>query len=95
LAEAIDEALHDDRDPFEAIERYEKRCVEWVMPFYEFTSQMATFAPPPPEMLVIYGALRGNQADTDAFCGLVSEAVSPTEFFAPQNVERILKHAAA
>jgi hypothetical protein len=56
---------------------------------------MATFAPPPPEMLAIYIALQGNHEDTDAFIGLITEAISPSQFFAPENVDRILKHGAA
>jgi hypothetical protein len=74
-----------------ALEEYEKARLAWAMPFYELTCQMATFAPPPPEMAAICAALQGNQTDTNAFFGLITEAVSPVDFFAPENVARILK----
>lgn len=91
LAETVDRGLRSERDFLQALEDYERARVEWAMPFYELTCQMATFAPPPPDMLAIYEALRGNQEDTDAFIGLITEAVSPIQFFAPENVHRILK----
>jgi hypothetical protein len=64
--------------------------VEWALPFYELTCHMATFAPPPPDMLALYTALQGNQEAIDRFIGLITEATSPTDFFAPENVQRIL-----
>lgn len=93
LADAIDHALCGERDLLPALEDYEKDRVAWAMPFYELTSQMAAFAPPTPEMLAIYTALQDNQEDTEAFFGLITEAVSPIQFFAAENVERILSLA--
>jgi hypothetical protein len=55
---------------------------------------MATFAPPP-ETMAIYAALQGSQTDTNAFFGLITEAVSPTDFFEPENISRILKRNVA
>ena len=46
-------------------------------------------------MLAIYTALQGQQEHIDRFMGMISEAVSPGEFFAPANVERILGRAGA
>jgi hypothetical protein len=34
--------------------------------------QLATFAPPAPDMLAMYTALQDNQEDTDAFFGLIT-----------------------
>ena len=79
----------------QALEEYERGRVAWAIPFYELTCQMATFAPPAPEMLAIYTALQNNQEDTDAFFGLITEAVSPIQFFAPENVNRILRRSAS
>lgn len=92
LADAIDGGLRGNRDLLRALEAHESACVARTMPFYELTCQLATFAPPDPEMLALYTALRDDQEDTDAFIGLLSEAVSPTRFFAPRNVDRILAH---
>lgn len=91
LAEVIDHALRGEGDLAHALDEYERGRVAWAMPFYELTCQMATFAPPAPEMLAIYTALQDNQEDTNAFFGLITEAVSPVQFFAPENVNRILK----
>jgi 2-polyprenyl-6-methoxyphenol hydroxylase-like FAD-dependent oxidoreductase len=81
-------------DMLGALEEYERTRVAWAMPFYELTCQMATFAPPPPEMAALCAALQENQTDTNAFFGLITEAVCPTDFFAPENVARILKRNA-
>jgi 2-polyprenyl-6-methoxyphenol hydroxylase-like FAD-dependent oxidoreductase len=95
LADVIDHAFRGEGDLLQALEDYERDRVAWAMPFYELTCQMATFAPPAPEMLAIYTALQDNQEDTDAFFGLITEAVSPTKFLAPANVNRILKRSAS
>jgi 2-polyprenyl-6-methoxyphenol hydroxylase-like FAD-dependent oxidoreductase len=95
LAEVIDRALQGEGDLLQALEDYERGRVAWAMPFYELTCQMATFAPPAPEVLALYTALRDAQADTESFFGLISEAISPALFFAPENVDRILKRSAS
>ena len=93
LAEAIDDGLSGKRPLADAVADYERAAVEWTMPFYELTCQMATFVPPPPEMLAIYAALKGNQEDTNRFLGLITEATLPGDFFAVANVDRILQRA--
>lgn len=95
LADVIDRGLRGEGNLLQALEEYEKGRVAWAMPFYELTCQMATFAPPAPDMLAMYTALQDNQEDTDAFFGVVTEAISPTQFFAPENVNRILRRSAS
>ena len=90
LAEAIDAGFAARRPLDEALADYERRRNEAVMPVYEFTCQLAPFAPPPPEMLQLYNALRGNQAATEQFLGLFAQTVSIPQFFAPENLQRIL-----
>ena len=41
-------------------------------------------------MQQLFGALRGNQEDTDRFFGTFAGTVSPAEFFAPDNIARII-----
>jgi 2-polyprenyl-6-methoxyphenol hydroxylase-like FAD-dependent oxidoreductase len=94
LAQSVDRSLRGECDLMRSLEDYEAARVNWLMPFFELTCQMATFAPPAPDMLALYGSLRGNQEDTDAFIGLITEAISPTQFFAPENIHRILNRAA-
>ena len=95
LADAIDHGLAGRRQLSEALAEYARQSVEWALPFYELTCQMATFAPPPPDMLALYTALQGNQEAIDRFIGLITEATAPTDFFAPENVQRILARTTA
>ncbi len=64
-----------------------------AMPMYEFTSQMATMELPPPEMLQLLEAVESSQESRDEFMSVVSGALSPTEFFAEENVGRIFQAA--
>ena len=41
-------------------------------------------------MQELFGALRYNQAETDRFFGTIAGTVPVQEFFAPENVERII-----
>lgn len=91
LADAIDHGLCGERGLDEVLLTYEKGRVAWATPFYELTCELAKFAPPTPDKLELYSALQGNRRDTEAFLGTVSEAVSPTDFFAPDNLARILR----
>ena len=43
-------------------------------------------------MLALYTAMQGNQEAIDRFIGLITEATSPADFFAPENVQQILAH---
>ena len=93
LAEAIDRGFCGDQDLLRSLQDYEKDRVGWIMPFYELTCQMATLAPPEPDVLSIYQILQSTQDDTNAFLGTITGAVSPSSFFAPENIGRILNGA--
>jgi flavin-dependent dehydrogenase len=93
LADAVDAGLSGGQPLEESLADYERRRNEIATPFYEFTCQLAPFDPPPPEMLQLYAALRGNQSETDRFCGVIAETVGVADFFAPANVERIIRAA--
>jgi hypothetical protein len=62
---------------------------EHAMPIYEFTSQLATLEPPPPEMQALLAATAGNQSAMDGFASVVAGSLSPVEFFAEGNVRQI------
>jgi hypothetical protein len=51
--------------------------------------------PPPPETQQIFRALLGNQVDTDRFMGVMAGTTPIPEFFAPENVGRIMGAAQA
>ena len=61
-----------------------------VLPMYEFTAQLATLEPPPPELQQVLGAVAGSQPAMDGFMSMVAGVVSPAEFFSEENVGRIM-----
>lgn len=90
LAEAIDTGFSGQHPLSEALADYERQRNEHVLPMYEFTCQLASFEPPPPQMQQLFVALRGNQAETNRFLGTIAGTVSIPEFFSPENIGRIL-----
>ena len=94
-AGAIDQSLSGAR-PFEnAMGEYQRIRDADVGAMYDFTCDLATLEPPPPELQRILGAVHGNQTAMDGFARLNAGTISPTEFFAPENVEAIFAAAAA
>ena len=98
LVEAIDSGFSGRQTLDEALAAYEQERNHAAFPLYEFTCQLATLAPPPPEMQQLLAALKGNQEQTDRFFGIFAQTVSVPEFFAPENMQRIFErdqHASA
>jgi hypothetical protein len=60
---------------------------------YEFTTQLATLEPPPPELQQLLGAIHGNQAAMDGFARVNAGVTSPAEFFSDENVGGIFATA--
>jgi hypothetical protein len=63
-----------------------------AMPVYQMTLQIASLQPPDAQMIQLVSAMAGNQDAMDAFARLNSGVTSPVEFFAPDNVGRILSN---
>ncbi|HWH45874.1 MAG TPA: NAD(P)/FAD-dependent oxidoreductase [Thermoleophilaceae bacterium] len=91
---AIDQAFGGGRTFEEAMAAYQRVRDERVLAMYEFTAQMATLEPPPPEMQRLLGAVHGDPGAMDAFVSVTAGTVSPADFFAPENVGRIMGAAA-
>jgi flavin-dependent dehydrogenase len=82
--------------PFDdAMAGYQRARDERVMAMYEFTTQLATLELPPPEVQQVLGASYGNQEAMDQFVSVSCGTLSPLEFFAPENVARIMSGATA
>ena len=64
-----------------------------VLPMYEMTAPIAALEPPPPDMVRLLAAMRGNQQAMDAFARVNAGVTAPSEFFAEENVRRILAAA--
>ena len=63
------------------------------MPVYEFTDEFAQLNPPPPEMQQLLGAMDGNQEAMDQFVSVQAARFPHPEFFAPENIGKIMAHA--
>lgn len=92
-AKAVDDALSAARSFDDAMGDYQSTRDEHVLPMYEFTCQLATLEPPPPELQQLLGAMTGNQDAMDGFARVNAGVTSPAEFFAEDNVGRILAAA--
>jgi len=90
VAEAVDAGLSGKRPVEEAMAEYEQRRNEAALPLYEFTCQLATLEPPPPEMQQLFAALRHDREQTNRFFGAMAGTVPIAEFFAPENLGRII-----
>jgi 2-polyprenyl-6-methoxyphenol hydroxylase-like FAD-dependent oxidoreductase len=89
IAEATDAGLSGKRPLEEALADYEQQRNEAALPMYDFTQQLATLEPPP-EMQQLFAALRQNQEQTNRFFGAVTGTVPILDFFAPENMGRIM-----
>lgn len=89
-ATALDEAFSGRSSFKDAMAAYQSARDTQVLPLYGFTMDMATLAPPPPEMQRLLGAVCGNQPAMDSFVGINAGTVSPAEFFDPANIGRLL-----
>ena len=93
-AEACAAALHDvftGARPFAAaMAEYQQDRDTAAFPIYEYTTQLATLEPPPPEVQALLGAIAGDQAAMDGFVSVTAGTLSPAAFFAPANVASIL-----
>ena len=93
IAEALGAALTGTGTFEELLAAHESARNERVRPMYEFTSELATLEPPPPEMQALFGALHGNQDATNAFLSAISGAIPLRDFMSPENIGRIMAAA--
>jgi 2-polyprenyl-6-methoxyphenol hydroxylase-like FAD-dependent oxidoreductase len=103
-AQGITDAFHDAErctdalvDVFEhgadfndAMSAWQRTRDEQALPMYEFSTNLATLEPPPPEMQQLLGAVHGNPAAMDAFVSVVAATMSPVEFFDPEHIGQII-----
>ena len=94
IAEAIDSGLAGRRPLQDALADYEQRRNEAALPLYEINSQMAMLEPPPPETQCLLNALRSNPIETSRYIAVLAGSISPAEFFAPENIARIISEEA-
>ncbi len=74
----------------EALAGFEEQRNAVSLPLYQFTQQMAQLAPPTEEVFQLFGALAGNQVETDRYFGVFAQTVSPADFFDPTKLAQLI-----
>ena len=93
VAEALDDAFSGRRSCEQAMSNYQQTRDHEALPVYDFTDDFAQLRPPPPEMQRLIAAMHGNQAAMDQFVSVQAATLSAPEFFAAENVGRIMANA--
>ncbi len=91
--DALDAAFTGERAYADVMADYHQTRDTNALAIYEFTTQLATLEPPPPEMQQLLGAMYGNQDAMNMFVSITAGTVSPLEFFAPENIGRLMSTA--
>ncbi|GAB2578536.1 FAD-dependent oxidoreductase [Paractinoplanes abujensis] len=74
----------------DALGGYQSRRDARAMPHYQMTLGIASLQPPDEQMIQLVSGIAGKQPAMDAFARLNSGVTSPAEFFAPENVGKLL-----
>ena len=90
LAEAVHAGFSGARPLSEALVDYQRVRDEQFTPMYELSCSLASLEPPPAETMALYQALRTNPIERNRFFGTLGGAVRPPEFYAPENLRRII-----
>ncbi|MFJ3727330.1 NAD(P)/FAD-dependent oxidoreductase [Streptomyces sp. NPDC090045] len=83
---ALDRTFAGERTFDAAMKDYQESRDGQVLPMYEFTTELATLDPPPPQMLQVLGAVSRSGPAMDGFARVAAGVTSPAEFFAPESV---------
>lgn len=78
-----------------AMSTYQTTRDQHVFPNYDFTIQIASFTPPPPEQLQLMSAMMRSQEAMDGFARVYAGITSPADFYSPDNVQKIFAAAAS
>jgi 2-polyprenyl-6-methoxyphenol hydroxylase-like FAD-dependent oxidoreductase len=95
VAAALGEVWAGEASFDDAMGRYHAGRDAAVLAMYEFTTQLATLEPPPPEMQELLVALSGSQQAMDAFVSVNAGTMSPPEFFDSDHLARVLQAVGA
>jgi flavin-dependent dehydrogenase len=95
LADAVHTGFSGARPLNEALAEYQRVRDEQFTPMYDLSCSLATLEPPSPEMLALYEALRTNSIERNRFFGTLGGTVPPSEYYAPENLQRIIGGARA
>jgi 2-polyprenyl-6-methoxyphenol hydroxylase-like FAD-dependent oxidoreductase len=90
LAGALDAGFTGAQPLEDALGDYERVRNEGTRGLYGLTQEFASLAPPAAEQQALFAALQTNPEDTNRFFGVVAGTVPSHEFFAPENLARIV-----
>jgi len=90
LAAALDDAFAGRRPYDEALGGYQRARDDVAQPIYEFTCDVARIERPRPETQQLLGAVYGNQQAMDGFVSVMAGTLPAHEYFAPDNIGRII-----
>jgi 2-polyprenyl-6-methoxyphenol hydroxylase-like FAD-dependent oxidoreductase len=93
-AAAIDQAFNGTLPFDDAMSRYQKSRDEHAFPMYEFTCQLASLQPPPPQVQQLFAALPGNLKAMNRFAQMNAGTLSPAEFMSPESIGEIMAASA-
>jgi flavin-dependent dehydrogenase len=93
LSEAVDQGLNGTLALDEAGAQYEQARNTRAIPDHEYTCRISQFQFPP-EVFALRAALRGNEDDTRRYLATLATAIRREQFYAPQNIQRIMMQAA-
>jgi len=90
LADAIAAGLGGGVPLGTALAGYQRARDRAAKPMYDFTTRLATIAPPSPAEMALFRALSRSQEDSDRFVGAVTGAVPLREFMSPGSMVRLV-----
>jgi 2-polyprenyl-6-methoxyphenol hydroxylase-like FAD-dependent oxidoreductase len=91
---ALDQAFSG-AQPFEqAMESYRATRDARTKAMYEFTADLASLEPPPPELQELLAAVSQSPEASEGFARVTAGVTSPAEFFSDENAGRIMAAAA-
>ena len=86
----IDAGLRGERNLDEGLADWHVARDARLIPFLEMSLKMAQFQPPDESETALYQAIAKSDAATTQFLGLISESTNPGDFFAAENIGRLL-----
>jgi flavin-dependent dehydrogenase len=93
VAGALDDAFTGRSTYDDVLAGYQQQRDEAALPLYQFTTQLATLDPPPPDLQELLAAVAGKQKAMDAFVSVTAGTLSPVDFFDPDSVDQLVATA--
>jgi 2-polyprenyl-6-methoxyphenol hydroxylase-like FAD-dependent oxidoreductase len=95
LVTALDDGWSGRRPLDDGLRAHQASRDQRAKPLFDFTCEMATLAPPPPQMQQLFAALRGNREATNQFYSAITGSSPLPAFMNPDNIGRIVAEAVA